>query len=60
MLLIYYVYQFTLVQDPGFADRKLTLVGPLSYIQLTLKSILFPNFHTIWLTQIQSRVGVSF
>ena len=60
MLLIYDAYQFTLVQDPGFADRKLTLAGPLGYIQPTLMSILFPNFYTIWLTQIQSRVGVSF
>lgn len=47
MLLIYDAYQFTLVQDPGFADRKLTLAGPLGYIQPTLMSILFPNFYTI-------------
>ena len=60
MLLIYDAYQLTLVKDPGFADRKLTLVGPLSYIQLTLMSILFPNFYTILSTQIPSCVRVSF
>ena len=35
-------------------------MGPLSYIQLTLTSILFPNFYTILSTQIQSCVRVSF
>ena len=37
-MLLIYVYQYTLIQNPGFADRKLILVGPSSYIQPTLMS----------------------
>ena len=48
MSLIYYAYQFPLVQDSGFVDRKLTLLD--LNIQLTLMSIIFPNLYTIWLT----------
>ena len=29
-VLLVYAYQYTLIQNLGFADRKLILVGPLS------------------------------